>query len=872
MVVVALLSFAGTLLAPGVASSATPTVAVTAIPMTTYVVPGDLPWSPGDITAGPDGGLWFSGRSVGRIDALTAEFTTVADTHSRWITTGTDGGIWFADEDEIGRIDPGTGAVERHAVEGLTGIAAGTGGRIWYSVRADHPFPEPTTVGIGWLDPDQAGGFVDTAQQPRGIVEGEDANLWFTADTGGIGRLTRTNPQQITYFDAAPLRPDGPITPGPDGWLWFLHRGCPGRLDPFTGVFDGFPSTECPGRLTDLAFGDDGRVWFTMANGSRVADFDPVAGVITQHADALGHVGSPGGITAGPDGNIWFASQGTDRIGVVHLHGPSVSMRQTTDEGQVRASQPIHYHLTVANTGDTPLTGIVVSDAAVPDCEGPVGALAVGQHLTVDCEYRPTFAEVGTFTNVAWVDSDQTPANDSNVTSTTITASPDLSVSKAADERTVVEGDPIHYHVTLTNTGDIPLTGVTVADAGAPGCAGPVADIPVGDEVVVDCTYATTGADGADRLHSNQASADSNETTAKVTNIVTTTVEPRLTVVKTADESSVVAGDDIDYHLTLTNTWDAPLTGIVVTDPNAPDCDGPVADLAPGQHVTVDCTYTTTFHDVGTYTNVATADGAQVTGVPSNPVRTTVTADPSLSVTTTADQSAVVGGDDIDLHVSIENTGDVPLTEVTVSDANAPDCEGPVADLAVGAELTVDCTVATATDDDGPYVTVASVDTAQTGPVDSNELVVLVTPRHRPDLELRLESRPWVGGGVTGTDGAHQTATAIRRPGGRAVFFVRITNDGAGADRFDLRRVGVVTAAAQVRYYVVRSATDITRSVIDRTYRTPELAPGQSVKIRVEITLASGTRLGRTHAVSLRTRSVADTAAADTVMASVSVH
>lgn len=871
MTVVAVLSLAGTLLVPGVAASAPPTIAVTAVPMTTYVVPGDLPWSPGDITTGPDGGLWFSGRSVGRIDPLTAEFTTVADTHSTWITTGTDGGIWFADEDEIGRIDPGTAAVQRHSFEGLTGIAAGTGGRIWYSVRAVHPFPVPTTVGIGWLEPDQSGGFVDTAQQPRGIVEGEDGNLWFTADTAGIGRLNRAN-QEITYFDAAPLRPDGPITPGPDGWLWFLHRGCPGRLDPFTGVFDGFASTECPGRLTDLAFGDDGRVWFTMANGSRVADFDPVAGVITEHADALGHVGSPGGITAGPDGNIWFASQGTDRIGVVHLHGPSVSIRQTTDEGQVRASQPIHYHLTVANTGDTPLTGVTVTDDAVADCAGPVGALGVGQQVVIDCTYSPTFAEVGTFTNVAWVDSDQTPANDSNATSTTITASPDMSVSKAADERTVVEGQAIHYHVTVTNTGDIPLTGVAVTDAGAPGCGGPVADIPVGDDAVVDCTYTTTGADGAARLHSNQASADSNETTAKTTNIVTTIVEPRLTVVKTADESSVVAGEDIDYHLTLTNTSDAPLTDIVVTDPNAPDCNGPVADLAPGQHVTVDCTYTTTFDDVGTYTNVATADVAGVTGVPSNPVRTTVTADPSLSVTTTADQDVVVGGDDIDLHVTIENTGDVPLTEVTVSDPNAPDCEGPVADLAVGAELTVDCTVATATDDDGSYVTVATIDTAQTGPVDSNELVVLVTALHRPDLELRLESRPWVGGGVTGTDGAGQTVTATRRPGGRAVFFARITNDGAGDERFDLRRVGALTAGAQVRYFVGRSATDITQAVVDRTYRTPGLAPGQSVKIRVEITLAPGARPGRTHAVSLRTRSVADTAAADTVQASVTVR
>ena len=98
-----------------------------------------------------------------------------------------------------------------------------------------------------------------------------------------------------------------------------------------------------------------------------------------------------------------------------------------------------------------------------------------------------------------------------------------------------------------------------------------------------------------------------------------------LEVTKTADQASVAIGEPIDYHVTVHNGGSLALTGLYVDDPHAPDCSAGLADLASGQSVTVDCTYTPTLGDLGTYTNVATVDADQAPATTSNQVDVDVT-------------------------------------------------------------------------------------------------------------------------------------------------------------------------------------------------------------------------------------------------------
>lgn len=86
----------------------------------------------------------------------------------------------------------------------------------------------------------------------------------------------------------------------------------------------------------------------------------------------------------------------------------------------------------------------------------------------------------------------------------------------------MVAGAVIHYHVRVTNTGNVPLTGVTVADAKVPACAGALADIAVGANRVVGCNYTSTPSDIG--LYANTASVDTNETDAVTSNTATVNV------------------------------------------------------------------------------------------------------------------------------------------------------------------------------------------------------------------------------------------------------------------------------------------------------------------------------------------------------------
>src|SRR5438132_1598635 len=110
---------------------------------------------------------------------------------------------------------------------------------------------------------------------PHGITRGPDGNIWFTAATS-IGRITPTG--ESTFFGInggmASYIAGSVITTGPDGNLWF------------TASYNDFNSS---GVAIRTHYDID-----RITTDGHLTRFALPAGTFT------------GGITAGPDGNLWY--------------------------------------------------------------------------------------------------------------------------------------------------------------------------------------------------------------------------------------------------------------------------------------------------------------------------------------------------------------------------------------------------------------------------------------------------------------------------------------------------------------------------------------------------------------------------------------
>lgn len=255
---------------------------------------------------------------------------------------------------------------------------------------------------------------------------------------------------------------------------------------------------------------------------------------------------------------------------------------------------------------------------------------------------------------------------------------------------------------------------------------------------------------------------------ATAQDVTTATEEFALNATLTADETEVTATETIHYHLTIENIGNRPVTGIHAT---VADCASPVADLAPGEEVTVDCELETDETHVGSVAHTATVTSNEAPDAASNEVTTTVIepdrgvagadqpAEPSITIAQTADQTSVFASQAVDLHLTLENTGNITLTGIVIVDVEAPDCAGPVPDLAAGATTTIDCSYTTVLADGGTWRNTAAVETDQTPLLESNEIQVTVTVptcgNEPVNVSLAEGHVPTEGNDVIlGTDGA----------------------------------------------------------------------------------------------------------------------
>jgi uncharacterized repeat protein (TIGR01451 family) len=154
-------------------------------------------------------------------------------------------------------------------------------------------------------------------------------------------------------------------------------------------------------------------------------------------------------------------------------------------------------------------------------------------------------------------------------------------------------GDAVVYTLVVTNPGNTPLASVTVSD---PKCDGlPIratidADglLSPGEPWTYHCTHIALAADGASIL--NTARAEGTDPLGKsvnnTANHTAALLHPAISIVKTANPELVSISGPVTYTYVVTNTGDATLHDVVVTD-DILGAIGSIGELAPGESVTM---------------------------------------------------------------------------------------------------------------------------------------------------------------------------------------------------------------------------------------------------------------------------------------------
>jgi uncharacterized repeat protein (TIGR01451 family) len=182
-------------------------------------------------------------------------------------------------------------------------------------------------------------------------------------------------------------------------------------------------------------------------------------------------------------------------------------------------------------------------------------------------------------------------------------------------------------------------------------------------------------------------------------------INPHITILKTPDQQTIVAGQTASFTIQVINDGDSNLTNVVVTDALAPGCARTSADIAglalmkPAPDPSGTITYTCTLANVtASFTNTAVATGKPEVGPDVSSQDTAAVTvvqpvtHPAISIVKDPKSQTVTKGNTATFTITVLNTGDVTLTNVVVTDALSPNCNRTIGTLAPGASVSYKCT------------------------------------------------------------------------------------------------------------------------------------------------------------------------------------
>jgi virginiamycin B lyase len=331
-------------------------------------------------------GVAVSGPVEATIDEWTV-LTPGARPHDPAVAP--DGAVWYTGQANgtLGRLDPATGAKKEYPLRKLEtskflpygvgphGLTADRDGNIWYTAQLAGfvgKLDPATGAQTQYRMPDPA------ARDPHTPIFDEHGTLWFTLQMSDmVGRiLPSTGDVKVVRVPTASSQPYG-IKIDSTGKPWFveLTAGRVGTIDPATLAIREYPLPNAGSMPRRLAITDDDVIWYTDYGRGYLGRLDPKTGKATEFATPSGAgadsqpyaittvggivwyvesgvtpnmvvrfdpatrqfqswpIPSGGGVVrhmvTGPDGSLWLAESGVDRIARLQVRaGPASSSAQ----------------------------------------------------------------------------------------------------------------------------------------------------------------------------------------------------------------------------------------------------------------------------------------------------------------------------------------------------------------------------------------------------------------------------------------------------------------------------------------------------------------------------------------------------------------
>ncbi|HEX6473633.1 MAG TPA: lyase [Candidatus Limnocylindria bacterium] len=159
-------------------------------------------------------------------------------------------------------------------------VAPATDGGVWYTAQRSGE--------LGWLDPD--GGEVreialGAGSAPHGVIVGPDGAPWIT--DGGQNAIVRVDPEtdEVTRYPLPASASDANLNTAAfdgDGMLWFTGQaGYYGRLDPASGEMQVFNAPRGLGPYGITAT-PDGEIYYSSLAGSYLGAVDRTTGEVRE--------------------------------------------------------------------------------------------------------------------------------------------------------------------------------------------------------------------------------------------------------------------------------------------------------------------------------------------------------------------------------------------------------------------------------------------------------------------------------------------------------------------------------------------------------------------------------------------------------------